>query len=620
MNTSAPKSYPTARLSTAYSAMICGLLLLQRGPREAGRQVPHLEGGGEAVCQGRGAASQGEHHTTGISYSSSVPHTYKDAGVDIDAGDALVQRIKGHARATLRPEVLAGIGGFSGLCALPSGMKDPILVSGTDGVGTKLKTAFATGRHDTVGIDLVAMCVNDVAVPAPSRCSSWTTSPPASSRWRGRAGHRRHRRGVPPGRLRAPRAARPPSCRACMRAGEYDLAGFAVGVVERAAVRDGRSIAVGDALVGIASSGLHSNGYSLARKLLLEVARHAARRTPRGAGRRARRRRAPRARRGSTWRRCARCRARGDAGGRRAHHRRRPRRKTRRASCRTAARWRCASDPDLAGAADLPVPRSGWAVEEHEMRRTFNMGLGHGRVRAPRTNLPGDPAPGAGRRARLPRRRSRRRDRRGRVRAVNARRSGIGQRHQPAGAARCRARRAPRSRPHRLRGLEPPRRAARSSGRRQPASRRSSWITRPFRAATPSRTRCSGARRPRASRPSCLAGLHARPQPRASWTASPDRILNIHPSLLPAFPGVDAQAPGAGARGQGDRLHGALRGARRRRRAHRAAGRGPGRGRRHRRLPARAHPGGGARILPRAVQLLAAGKLRRDGRRAPVTA
>src|SRR5262245_44073092 len=90
--------------------------------------------------------------------------TYKDAGVDIDAGNALVERIKPLAKSTLRPEVLAGIGGFAGLCGLPDRYREPVLVSGTDGVGTKLKSAFATGRHDGVGIDLVAMCVNDVAV------------------------------------------------------------------------------------------------------------------------------------------------------------------------------------------------------------------------------------------------------------------------------------------------------------------------------------------------------------------------------------------------------------------------------------------------------------------------
>src|SRR5689334_5285413 len=90
--------------------------------------------------------------------------TYKDAGVDIDAGDALVERIKPLAAATLRPEVLGGLGGFAGLCRIPQGYTDPVLVSGTDGVGTKLKTAFATGRHDSVGIDLVAMCANDIAI------------------------------------------------------------------------------------------------------------------------------------------------------------------------------------------------------------------------------------------------------------------------------------------------------------------------------------------------------------------------------------------------------------------------------------------------------------------------
>ena len=107
--------------------------------------------------------------------------TYRDAGVDIDAGDALVERIKPFAKRTMRPEVLAGIGGFGGLFAIGKRYRDPVLVAGTDGVGTKLKLAFALDRHDTVGIDLVAMSVNDILVRAPSRCSSSTTSRAASS-------------------------------------------------------------------------------------------------------------------------------------------------------------------------------------------------------------------------------------------------------------------------------------------------------------------------------------------------------------------------------------------------------------------------------------------------------
>jgi phosphoribosylformylglycinamidine cyclo-ligase len=197
--------------------------------------------------------------------------TYRDAGVDIDEGDRLVDLIKPLARPTLRPEVLAGIGGFGGLFALDTKKyRDPVLVSGTDGVGTKLKLAFLTGRHDTVGIDLVAMSVNDVAVTGaePLFFLDYYAT----------------------GRLRAEEAAQVVKgiAEGCRQAGcaliggetaelpgfyadgEYDLAGFAVGVVERDRILDGRNVAPGDALVGVASTGLHSNGYSLARKVLLE--------------------------------------------------------------------------------------------------------------------------------------------------------------------------------------------------------------------------------------------------------------------------------------------------------------------------------------------------------------
>ena len=197
--------------------------------------------------------------------------TYRDAGVDIDEGDRLVDLIKPLARPTLRPEVLAGIGGFGGLFALDTTKyRNPVLVSGTDGVGTKLKLAFLTGRHDTVGIDLVAMSVNDVAVTGaePLFFLDYFAT----------------------GRLRAEEAAQVVKgiAEGCRQAGcaliggetaelpgfyadgEYDLAGFAVGVVERDRILDGRGVVPGDALVGVASSGLHSNGYSLARKVLLE--------------------------------------------------------------------------------------------------------------------------------------------------------------------------------------------------------------------------------------------------------------------------------------------------------------------------------------------------------------
>ena len=200
--------------------------------------------------------------------------TYRDAGVDIDEGDRLVDLIKPLARPTLRPEVLAGIGGFGGLFALDvKKYRDPVLVSGTDGVGTKLKLAFLTGRHDTVGIDLVAMSVNDVAVTGaePLFFLDYFAT----------------------GKLRAEEAAQVVKgiAEGCRQAGcaliggetaelpgfyadgEYDLAGFAVGVVERDRILDGRGVRPGDALLGVASTGLHSNGYSLARKVLLE--RHA---------------------------------------------------------------------------------------------------------------------------------------------------------------------------------------------------------------------------------------------------------------------------------------------------------------------------------------------------------
>jgi phosphoribosylformylglycinamidine cyclo-ligase len=197
--------------------------------------------------------------------------TYKDAGVDIDAGEALVDKIGPIAKLATRPEVVAGIGGFAGLCGLPAKYKDPLLVSGTDGVGTKLKSAFATGRHDTVGIDLVAMSVNDVAVTGAEPlffldyfATGKLEVGVAEQVIAGIADGCRQAGCA----LLGGETAEMPGMYAV---GEYDLAGFAVGVVERGDVRDGRDLAVGDALVGIASSGLHSNGHSLARKVLLEV-------------------------------------------------------------------------------------------------------------------------------------------------------------------------------------------------------------------------------------------------------------------------------------------------------------------------------------------------------------
>ena len=194
--------------------------------------------------------------------------SYRDAGVDIDAGDALVERIKPYALRTMRPEVLAGIGGFGALVELPKRYREPVLVSGTDGVGTKLKLAFALDKHDTIGIDLVAMSVNDILVQGAEPlffldyyvCERLDVAVAADVI-----------RGIAAGCEQAgcaliggetaehPKAFIP---------GEYDLAGFAVGVVEKSKAIDGTRIAAGDALLGLASSGPHSNGFSLIRRIL----------------------------------------------------------------------------------------------------------------------------------------------------------------------------------------------------------------------------------------------------------------------------------------------------------------------------------------------------------------
>jgi phosphoribosylformylglycinamidine cyclo-ligase len=198
--------------------------------------------------------------------------SYRDAGVDIDAGDELVRRIKPLAERTRIPEQLGGIGGFAGLCGLPTGMKEPILVSGTDGVGTKLKVAFQAGRHDTVGVDLVAMCVNDIAT-----CGA---RPLFFLDYYGTGKlevdvAEQVVRGIAEGcgqagcALLGGETAELPGFYA---RGEYDLAGFAVGVVEKSAIIDGSKVQPGDVVLGVSSSGLHSNGYSLARKALLERA------------------------------------------------------------------------------------------------------------------------------------------------------------------------------------------------------------------------------------------------------------------------------------------------------------------------------------------------------------
>lgn len=207
--------------------------------------------------------------------------TYRQAGVDIDAGDALVERIARLAKPTRIPEVIADVGGFAGLCAVPSGLDEPVLVSGTDGVGTKLKIAFATGVHDTVGIDLVAMCVNDVLTVGARPLFFLDYF--ATGKLDVDVGEAVVR-GIADGCRQAGCAllggetAELPGMYA---PGEYDLAGFAVGVVERRKMLDGTRARPGDRVIGIASSGLHSNGFSLARRVIegemkLDMADHLA--------------------------------------------------------------------------------------------------------------------------------------------------------------------------------------------------------------------------------------------------------------------------------------------------------------------------------------------------------
>ncbi len=198
--------------------------------------------------------------------------TYREAGVDIEAGDRFVERIKPLAARTKIPEIMGSLGGFAGLCAIPTGMREPVLVSGTDGVGTKLKVAFAADRHHTVGIDLVAMSANDV-VTTGARPLFFLDYFATAKLDVDQAVHVME--GIAEGcrlagcALLGGETAEMPGM---YLPGEYDLAGFVVGVVERSELLPKRTIAAGDAVIGVASDGLHSNGYSLARKVLLDDA------------------------------------------------------------------------------------------------------------------------------------------------------------------------------------------------------------------------------------------------------------------------------------------------------------------------------------------------------------
>lgn len=199
---------------------------------------------------------------------STQPLSYKDAGVDIDAGEALVQRIKSVAKSTTRPEVIGGLGGFGALCRIPQGYQSPLLVSGTDGVGTKLKLALDFNKHDTIGQDLVAMCVNDLLVCgaeplffldyyATGKLDVDTAEAAI--------------KGIGDGcqlancALIGGETAEMPGM---YQNEDYDLAGFCVGVVEESEVITGKNVQTGDILIAIASSGVHSNGYSLVRKII----------------------------------------------------------------------------------------------------------------------------------------------------------------------------------------------------------------------------------------------------------------------------------------------------------------------------------------------------------------
>jgi phosphoribosylformylglycinamidine cyclo-ligase len=194
--------------------------------------------------------------------------TYRDAGVDIDAGDELVERIKPLVQRAQRREVLAGIGGFGALVELPAGYRRPVLVSGTDGVGTKLRLAIDTGRHDTIGIDLVAMCANDVVVQGAEPLFFLDYYATGKLQV---AVAEAVVRGIVEGCVQAGAAlvgGETAEMPGIYHNGDYDLAGFCVGVVEKDAIIDGTAVKAGDAVVGLASSGAHSNGFALIRKLV----------------------------------------------------------------------------------------------------------------------------------------------------------------------------------------------------------------------------------------------------------------------------------------------------------------------------------------------------------------
>jgi len=194
--------------------------------------------------------------------------SYKDAGVDIDAGNALVEKIKGAVKRTTRPEVMGGIGGFGAICQIPTGYKEPVLISGTDGVGTKLRLAIDLKKHDTVGIDLVAMCVNDLLVLgaeplyfldyyATAKLDVDVASDVVS--------------GIAEGCIQSGCAlvgGETAEMPGMYHKGDYDIAGFCTGIAEKSALIDGSKVAAGDQLIALGSSGPHSNGFSLIRKVL----------------------------------------------------------------------------------------------------------------------------------------------------------------------------------------------------------------------------------------------------------------------------------------------------------------------------------------------------------------